>query len=375
VKRLGAALALAALAAFSAATAVAQRRDAAAAARRARGVEGTGPAGSAALYRWAASTGRGPLRVAGEGAVAPGAVWVLAAPAAPLGPGEAEAFLAHVRAGGLAVWALGPEPQPELAARLGLSVDPLRARSGLPQSPLAPHPLFRGLSLRGACQPMASTLAGALPVAGADAGALPCTAVFSIPVGRGEVLVLAGDDLLANRAVGDADHLAFWARVAERGPLAFDERYLGARSGPGVPRGIVVLLAQAALAAALAGWALLPRFGAVRPPPAEDVATGAAGYLTSLAALYGRARAEPELVRTALASLRARARERAGVPRDRPDAEVARFLARKSPEAARAFAAAAVAGAASAAGRAELVRITQASADLEAALGRRARRG
>ncbi len=374
MRRVGAALALAALAVFAAASAVAHRREAGAMARFARGVEGTGPRGSAALYRWAASTGRTPMRVAGDDAVPAGAVWILDGPAAPLGPGESEDLLAHAREGGLVVWALGPEPQPELEKRLRLRRDARRAQTGQRQLAIAPHPLFRGLSPRGRCEPMESRVPGALAVAGIDGGAEPCAAALSIPVGLGEVVVLAGGELLANRSVGEADGLAFWARVAARGPLAFDERHLAGRPGPRLPRGLWTLLVQAALATLLAGWAFLPRFGAVRPPPPER-APGTTGYLGSLGELYRRAGAEPELVRSALESLRARVRERAGIPRNQPDAEVARWLARRSPEASRAFAAAAAAGAASRAGVAELVRVTQAAADLETALAARGRRG
>jgi len=372
VNRSGVALGIFALGLFAAATVVAHRRDSDRAAQRARGVAGTGPDGYAGLWRWAEATGRGPLRVEAGGAAPESAVWILAAPDAALGPDEARALVDHVRSGGLAVWALGKEPEPELEAALRLERDPRRTRlpDELPSTaPLSsPHPLFRHLTLRSRCEPLTSEVAGAIEVAGTP----DCTAALSVPLGRGEVLVLAGDDLLANRTLALADHLAFWARASGRGPLAFDER----RSGG--PRGVLfgrlgLLLGQAALAAVLLTWAVLPRLVAVRPPP-EPPSEEAAGYLRSLAALYRSARAEPDLARSAYDSLRERLWRRTAIPKGVPASEAVRALTARSPEAAQALAEAAAAVGRAQAGTADLLRLTRAAADLEAALSAAKRR-
>jgi hypothetical protein len=371
VRRTGAALALLSLGAFAAATVATHRRESEEAARHARGVAGTGPDGFAGLWQWAETTGRAPLRIGSDAEVPKGAVWILAAPRARLGAADAGAFLDHARAGSLAVWALGPEPQPELEARLAFRRDPLHARLAATAGPLVPHPLFRGLALRSRCEPMESGVPGAVALAGDR----PCTIALSVPVGSGEVLVLAGDDLLANRAIGSADHLALWARAAGRGVLAFDERWLAGRPPRGLPANLALLLAQAAFATLLFGWAVLPRLGAVRVPEALSSASGPAGYLRSLAALYRRARAEPQLVRAALESLRERLRQRAGIPRTLSDVEAVRALAARSPEASQAFAEAASAERGATAGTADLLRVTRAAFDVEAALDAVKRRG
>lgn len=368
MKRTGAALVVLALAAFAAATAVAHRRERDRMDRQARGVRGTGPDGYAGLWRWAEATGRSPLRVEAAAEVPATAVWILAAPDSALGPSAAQAVLGHARAGGLAVWALGSEPQPELEAALALHRRPGEARLAEVSGPLAPHPLFRRLALRSRCEPLESDLPGALPVAG-ERG---CAIALSIPLGRGEVLVLASDDFLANRSIALEDHLAFWARAAGRGPLAFDERAASRPRGH-LPLGLVLLLAQGALAAVLLAWAAFPRLGAVRPPP-EPGPSPSAGYLRSLAVLYRRARAEPELVRSAYESLRERLWRRAGVPERAPDEEAVRALAALSPEASRALAEAASAERGAGARASDLLRVTRAASDLEVALSAAKRR-
>jgi len=373
VRRELAAAALLALAGFAAATALLHRREVDAAHRLAPGADGTGPEGAAGLWRWAESTGRGPLRVE-DGERAPrGAVWILGEPPGPLGDAEAAAFVDHARSGGLSVWALSSSPQPALAGLLGLRRGPASARGET--TALAPHPLFRGLTLYGRCGELQSAVPGALPVAGQERSGAPCVSALSVPVGRGEVLVLAGRDLLANATVARGDNLEFWARAAEGGPLAFDERRRAGGALPSLPAGLLAIAGQAALALGLIAWSVLPRLGSIRAC-AEPGERGTEHYLQSLAALYRRARAEPELVRAAHAELRERLRDRAGIPRALSTAEAARLLERRSPAAAAALEeVAAAAERASSAGPSDLLRVARAASAVEAALSPSARPG
>lgn len=336
-----------------------------------------GPRGLGALHAWLVETHRAPLRLEEpDDRAPPRSTVILAAPRAELSAADVDALLAHADRGGLVVWAAGPPgSQPELERRLAVSPSggPLAARR---IAALAPHRLFVGLSLSAAGGSVASALPEALAVAGSraedEAGALRAAAL-SVPRGRGEVLVLAGADLLENFRLAEGDNLALWSRVAARGPVAFDERFREPRAGPAPPsaRGLAALVGQALAAALCLFWAVGRRLGAVRPPPPAGTSRTAADYVASLAALYRRAHAEPELVRSSFRRLRQELHARAGIPPGLGDAEAAARLARGSTSAAEAFGrAAAVAGASGSAGPAELLALAKAAADLSSALAR-----
>ncbi len=342
-----------------------------------------GPRGLGALHAWLVETGRKPLRLEEPGdRPPPRSTVILAAPRAELAPGDVDGLLAHAEGGGLVVWAAGPAgSQPEMEGRLAASPSggPLATRR---IAAIAPHPLFAGLALSAGGGSISSTLPGALAVAGSrsedETGALRAAAL-SVARGRGEVLVLAGAELLENFRLAEGDNLALWARVASRGPVAFDERFREPRGGPAPPssRALTALVLQALAAALCLFWAMGRRLGAVRPPPSAGASRTAADYVASIAALYRRARAEPELVRSSYRRLRQELHARAGISAGIGDAAASARLARRSPAAAEAFGrAAAVAGAASSAGPAELLAFSRAAADLSSALaqGRNVRR-
>ncbi len=327
-----------------------------------------GPRGAAALHDWLAATGRAPLRVAGPADLPPGAVAVLATPTTPLSTSEVALLLDRIAAGELLVYAAGaPGAQPELERRLLLS-RPRPGGGSERAAPLAPHPLLSGLTLVTSGGSVASDLPGALPVAGGPGFA----AVVSVPLGRGEVLLLAGPDLLENARIGEADHALFWARLSERGRLAFDEGHWSRATPAGPPAAgrLAPLLLQLLAAAALLLWALSRRLGAVRPPPALAART-AADYLASLAALYRSARADPELAAAAWRAHRLRLQRQAGIAAALPDAEAARRLAALRPEAAPAFREAAELAARGPASSAALARLVAGLARVEALLQRR----
>ncbi len=327
--------------------------------------ESTGGAGVGAAARWLDATGRPHRRlVAGGDRPATTEAWLLLAPALALDEGEVTAVLDHASAGGLVVWALGEAGearQPVLSRRLAARRLPGGGERDVGST--TPHPLFDGLSLRAGGAGVASDRPGARAVLG-DAER---PAAVTVPLGRGEVLLLAGPELLDNRHIGEGEALALWVRLAARGPIVFDERFLRptgaglvARSGPplviGLQLGLVVLLLAAAL------W---PRLGAVRPPPPEGAGRTTREYLASLADLYRRAGAEPELAAAAWRRLRRRLEKEAGVAARLPGEEAARRLAKSAPAAAgplRRGEAALARG-----GRGILLEVSQAAADVEAA--------
>ncbi|HSN93175.1 MAG TPA: DUF4350 domain-containing protein, partial [Anaeromyxobacteraceae bacterium] len=292
-----AAAAAAALALVAAASAVAHRRQVEADLSPWPSAANAGPRGLAVAAAWLAATGRpAPVLSRPEDRPAAGAVLVLAAPRGALSPEHAEEVAAHAAAGGTVVWAVGPSPQPALERRLG----PVRASAGSDLGArtavaLAPHPLFDGLALRTSGGDVASDAPGAVRAAGGR----DFTAAVAFPVGRGEVVLLAGSDALENRHLAEAGNLSLWARLAARGPIALDERHLHAGASlPAAGTALAPLVLQALLAGAAFVLARGRRLGAVRPPPPPRGRT-AREYLKALGALYRRARAEGELARSA----------------------------------------------------------------------------
>jgi hypothetical protein len=327
--------------------------------------QSTGGAGVGAAARWLEATGRPHRRLVADGdRPTMGEAWLLLAPAAALDEREVTAVLDHASAGGLVVWALGEggeARQPELARRL--AARRLPGGGERTTGSLGPHPLFDGLSVRASGAGVASDRPGARAVLG-DADR---PAAVTIPLGRGEVVLLAGPELLDNRHIGEGEALALWVRLAARGPIVFDERFMrpagvgpAARSGPsalvGAQLGLVVLLLAAAL------W---PRLGAIRPPPQQGAGRTTREYLASLADLYRRAGAEPELAAATWRRLRRRLEQDAGVAAGLPGDEAARRLAKSVPAAAEPLRRGEAAMARG--GPGILLEVAQAAADVDAA--------
>ncbi|HEX9242330.1 MAG TPA: DUF4350 domain-containing protein [Anaeromyxobacter sp.] len=187
----------------------------------------TGPRGLAAARMFLAATGRSAARLeASDERPPPGAVLLLAAPGAALDDAEARALVAHARAGGTIVWMAGDVRQPALERRLGVRV---RAAPGSRlAAPIAPHPLVVGLLLPAGGGSVEGDEPGALPILGASG----LVVGLSVAAGSGEVLVLSGPEPLTNERLGDAGAISFLVRLAGRGPVVFDERWLVARDAP-----------------------------------------------------------------------------------------------------------------------------------------------
>jgi hypothetical protein len=225
---------------------------------------------------------------------------------------------------------------------------------------LAPHWLFDGLLVATGGAGVESGRTGARAVLGDP----DRPAAVTIPIGRGEVLLLAGPEPLDNRHIGDGQALALWVRLAARGPIVFDERYLRPAAAGWVARsGRTALLgAQLGLLVLLLAAALLPRLGAIRPPPPEGAGRTTHEYLASLAGLYRRAGAEPELAEATWLRLRRRLERESGVAAGLPEEEAARRLAAGAPAAAESLRRGEAALARG--GRGVLLEVAQAAADV-----------
>lgn len=325
-----------------------------------------GPRGLAAARELLISTGasvtrRGP----GEPAVEGAAVVLVAAPAAAPAGDQVSSLVAEASRGATVVIALGRLPPPALLEALGVELAPgaePRVARGL-----APHRLLGDLRVPARSAALVSTRPGALAVS----GNLGWTSALSVPAGRGEVLILSGPEPFENAHLAEADAASLVVRLGAMGPVVLDERFLGeaAPAAPTSRRALLLLALQLLLAGAALILARGRRLGALRPPPAAGAGRTARDYLASLAALYRRAGAEQELAAAAWRGLRRRLERRLGVPARLTDAQAARRLARRSPEAALALArgSAALAGG----GGGTLLRVTRAAADAERALGGR----
>ena len=304
--------------------------------------------------------GRGDPPVPGAGAV------ILAALSSPLSEDDVTSLIAEAEAGATLVVALGPARPKALLEALGVEV-------GTKNAPrlaggLAPHPLLGDLLLPAGGASLSLSRPGGLAVSGGGGIA----SALSIPVGRGEVLVLSGPDPLENGRLLEGDAVSLALRLGGKGPVVFDERFLAAPGRAGPPREGLALLGAQVL---LGGLALVlsrgRRLGAVRPPDDPGSGRTAHDYLASLAALYRRAGAEEELAREAWHGLRRRLERRFAIPAHLSDPEAARRAAGKSPRAALALSR----GGAAFAGKGPglLLEVLRAAADAEGALstGRR----
>ncbi|HEY3119545.1 MAG TPA: DUF4350 domain-containing protein [Vicinamibacteria bacterium] len=162
--------------------------------------------------------------------------------------------------------------------------------------------------------------------------------VACLPQGKGEVVLIAGPEILENRGLGQADHLALLAALAGDRPVYFDERL----HGLGTEAGLVDLLAGWGFGPALvlmgllalaAFWRARARLG---PPDADpaDLRSDAVELVDSLGKLYGRALTAEAALELYRASLARAVSARTGLKGTALEARVA-ALAGPAPPAAR----------------------------------------
>ncbi len=308
-------------------------------------VNNPGPQGLRALYLYLEESGA-PVRALDEALDAKTLSGVRTVVVAPPRKGtrmmkeEAEALESWVRGGGTLVYMVPREAearQPTLEAWLRISDGPLLKPSGeaLPSNEKdvsgttvhvwVPAGAARGLqAFRVALdRGVAVGHPEAVPLAGIQGAA----AVWQVPVGAGEVYVLAGADLAENRRLELLDNLRFWDALAARGPLAFDEFHQGEgmRQEPPSAWGLWVFAAQCLVVGLVYVFARGMRFGPPRPLLVERHRSSRE-YVQSLGWLARRSKVERELVPELGRQLRRQMHERLGIPLTLPEDEAARAL-------------------------------------------------
>jgi hypothetical protein len=262
---------------------------------------------------------------------------VLAAPtAARITRNEVEVLERFVVGGGTLVYLRPETGQAELDGWLQiesaeeLDGAPLLADPGGATAQVSPaRGLMEGLSAFRVGTRRGITSSDPHFLAVASVGRVP--ALLWRPEGRGEVFVAAGADLAENRRLELGDNRVFWARLAARGPLAFDEFHHVPPAAPPLPVGPWAFALQAVLCAVLWAWTRGTHLG---PPRTPVVSThrSALEYADSFGRLLRRSRVETALVADQEQRLRRMLQERMGIPLQAPPAEVTQRLRRQRGE-------------------------------------------
>ncbi|NTX07916.1 DUF4350 domain-containing protein [Myxococcus sp. CA040A] len=304
-------------------------------------VENPGPQGARALFLFLREEGRAvSTQLTSLESLASGTrTLVLAAPTGrPVSEEEVRAVEGFVQEGGtlvylstrelgmhqaaLETWLRLDEGPLLPASERGLSTDLADAGGTTVDVWLGAGP-FRGLTALRMSQDRGLRMdhPDAVPLAGLG-GAV---AVWRRALGKGEVYVLAGADVLENRRLELLDNARLWNALAARGPLVIDEYHHQLAPPPPLSRGIWVFVAQVLAVGGVYVLSRGTRFGAPRPVLVEKHRS-ALEYVRSMGWLMRRSKVEKDLLPELDKALRQRLQERLGISPALEDAEAARLL-------------------------------------------------
>jgi hypothetical protein len=294
-------------------------------------IESNGPNGLRALYLYLQESGRAVsgLEVELSHRDPTLRTLVVAAPTErPLGKDDADGLLAFVESGGTLVYLTPRSRETALDERLKLHRGG-RLSGRTATAPDAEVAVWHAAGVLTGTKTL--VLAPEETVEVRDGHALPVAGQQGKPAlwheqrGKGELWIAAGADLAANSRIAQGDNLAFWDHLAQRGPIAFDERLQ--RPPPPVPmsRAALAFAGQFLLVGLLFAWARGVRLGPPRMPP-EVRHRASREYLTAFGSLLRRAKVEGELAGEMRVRLRRELQERVGIPLTLPDGEAVRAL-------------------------------------------------
>jgi hypothetical protein len=171
------------------------------------------------------------------------------------------------------------------------------------------------------------------------AGAAPGALVTIVPHGSGEIWFLHRPGVLRNEPMRHADNAVFASRLADAmladrsGRLVFDEYCHGLRDRPTVAAllfrpPMLAITIQALGLTALVLWAVVPRFGPVRPAPPPN-RRSKEEFLDAVADLLRRKADYADAFRTIQQGLRRRIEAALGLAADVPVADLANEAERR----------------------------------------------
>lgn len=142
---------------------------------------------------------------------------------------------------------------------------------------------------------------------------------------RGRLFVGAGPDLASNDAITEGDNIEFWERLAQDGPLGFDEHHHRAAPPP-LPRSLVLVAIHSLLLFALYAWVRGVRMGAPRSIVVQKHRSSRE-YLEAFAGLLRTSAVEKDLLGESWERLRRTLHDELGVPLKAEDTVFADELA------------------------------------------------
>lgn len=297
-------------------------------------VRNPGPKGAQVLSTWLQENGAQlEVRDQSLASIAESTqVLVIAAPSGRTVTQEEVASLERFVRGGGTLLYFSPRPvrgQRELAEWLGLS----EAQTALPRAEETAFADLGGATvtvdvprglLSGAKQLRVSADTG-LDVDSTDAVPVAGKTLWWRPMGKGEIWIGAGADLIENRRLDLLDNAQLWANLGHR-RIAFDEFHLAAAPAPALSANLWATLAQFVFVALVFVAARGRRLGPGRPTLRREHRS-ILEYVSSMGALLRRAGVEAPLQLQLRTRLRRLMQERLGIALALAPEEASRLLA------------------------------------------------